>query len=281
MISILFYGNCQPAAIQNTLCLDTKKYSTTYIQCHKTEIIETAFLKHILESDIIITQPITDDYRNMPHLSTSFIVNNAKKTTKIILFNNCYFDFYYFDLTYKKYNGVVLNKPSDYHYKNMIECCKNKIPAEKYIEDYVNNIDIKTSEELENIAEKSLMELTKRYHTTVEKYNNPNVHVIPIHDFIKENYKKKLLFYSMNHPTKYVIQYVCEEIINHLKMNNTINYKMDGLNNTKCILYKCIQKNVQFDITEYNPSINKETDLLKITNMYYDAYHNLEDISKL
>ena len=35
----------------------------------------------------------------------------------------------------------------------------------------------------------------------------------------------------MNHPTKYVIQFICEKITNIL-------------DNTKCIIYKCISKNV-------------------------------------
>jgi hypothetical protein len=41
---------------------------------------------------------------------------------------------------------------------------------------------------------------------------------------------------------KYIFHFICHEIIDILKIENTINYYFDSLNNTKCILYSCIQK---------------------------------------
>ena len=92
---------------------------------------------------------------------------------------------------------------------------------------------------------------------------------------VKQNYKEKLLFYSMNHPTKYVIQFICEEIIKYLQIENTINYDIDLLSNTKCILYKCISKNINFDINNHNPLTLNNTDINKITQLYYDTYKEI------
>ena len=275
MISVLFYGNCQPAALMRTICFDKTKYISTYIPCYQTELDESSFLKYILESNIIITQSINDNYRNKHYLSTSFVINNAKETTKIIIFDSCHFNFYYFDLTYKKIDNELIRKPIDYHYNTMIDYYKNNLSAEKYIEDCINNVDIKTNEDLEIIANKSLLEMNMRYTNIKLKYVNTNIYIISIYDYVKENYKKKLLFYSMNHPTKYVFQYISEQIINYLHISNNIDYNIDTLNNQKCIIYKCIQKNVNFNISECIPLLNGLTDINLIVKQYYEEYKKI------
>ena len=90
--------------------------------------------------------------------------------------------------------------------------------------------------------------LNRRYENNIKKYICNNIHFISTCNFIKNNYKNKLLFYSINNPTKYLIQYICEEILNFLNLQgenleNTINYHIDILSmEPRCLLYKCIQK---------------------------------------
>jgi hypothetical protein len=79
----------------------------------------------------------------------------------------------------------------------------------------------------------------------------------------------------MNHPTKYVIQFICEKIINILQLTNTMNYDVDVLNSTKCILYKCISKNVNFDINSLPVLTLGVEDVGEITQLYYDTYKEI------
>jgi len=276
MINILFYGNCQLYAVEKTLNLSPKKFKTFTIMCWLGEIDKNYFTDIIKTCDIIITQPINDNYRDVDYLSTSYIINNAKQNCKIIIFDSCYFNFYYFDLTYKMFNDKMLNKPIDYHYYKMMECYNDDLPIEHYIDNYANNIDFITSEELESIAENSLNELNNRSENTKNKYNSENIYVISIYRFVKNNYKKKLLFYSMNHPTKYLFHYICEKIAKILEIKNTIDYDIDVLaKDTKCILYKCIQKNVNFDINDYLPLVLGKNNIYDITKLYYDTYKSI------
>jgi hypothetical protein len=157
----------------------------------------------------------------------------------------------------------------------MIECYKNNFSIEHYIDNFINNVDLKTSEELETIAENSLNNLNIRYINNKNEYNGDNIFIISTYEFIKQNYKDKLLFYSMNHPTKYVIQFLCEEIIKILQIKNTINYNIDQLNNPKCILYKCISKNVNFDINQHTPLTKNNENIHKIVELYYDTYKKI------
>jgi len=270
MQNILFYGNCQTTALKNTLNL--KNINITNILCHENDLNEEEFKNIIQISDIIIMQNICDNYREKHYLSTKYIINNCKKDCKILIFDSCYFNFYYFDLTYKKINNEIIHLPNDYHYNKMIECYMNNISADDYINNYVNNQNLFSSEELEQIANDSIYELYNRNLANIEKYKPyKNIHVISCVHYIKYNYKDKLLFYSMNHPTKFVIQFICEKIINILQIPNTINYDIDLLNNPKCILYKCVGKNVNFDINN-TASILGITDINKIVQLYYNTY---------
>ena len=272
MTTILFYGNCQLYACLRTLNL-SRGYNIFHIECWKECINKFYFTNIIRRCDIIITQSINDNYRDVEYLSTMYIKKYKKPQCKLIIFDSCYFDFYYFDLTYKMFNNDILHKPSDYHYNKMIECYIDGKSIDYYITHFVDNLDLKSSEELETIANNSLNELNNRFINNVEKYSGNNVYFISTYEYIKQNYKDKLLFHSMNHPSKYVIQYICEKIIDILQIQNTINYDMDiVINNTKCILYKCISKNVNFDINNHHALTSNITDIHKITQLYYDTY---------
>jgi len=272
-MKILFYGNYQLFAILKTLNLNND-IITNYVECFSNDLSETEFTLLINDADIIITLPILDNYRNKPYLSTLSILKNKKEHCKVIIFDSCYFNFYYFDLTYQLFNNVLLKTPNDYHYIQMINCYKNNKDIDYYIDKIVNNIDLKSSIELDKNAINSLTELQNRYNYNKLHYANKNVYIISTYEYIKENYKNKLLFYSMNHPTKYIIQYISEEIIKILGFNNTINYDIDIFYNNNCILYKCISKVVNFDIDNCIP-ITCNTYVEKITQNYYNVYKEI------
>ena len=125
-MKILFYGNCQLHCIMKTLNL--QNFLENRIECFSTNLDETEFTNVIKQQDIIICQPIWDNYRDKPYLSTKFIIRNCKESCKIIIVDSCYFNFYYFDLTYNLFNEEkTLDQPILYHYNKMIECYQNNL----------------------------------------------------------------------------------------------------------------------------------------------------------
>ncbi len=273
-MNILFYGNCQMYAVLKTLKL-SKEFNIFHIECWSDNIDKQYFTDIIKKCNIIITQPINDNYKNVDYLSTSFIIKNKNTDCKLIIFDSCYFNFYYFDLTYKMFNNEILHKPIDYHYNKMIECYINNYSKKYYITHFVNNLDLKSSEELEMIAQNSLNELKNKNENNLKTYNDKNMYVIGTYEYVKNNYKDKLLFYSMNHPTKYLIQFICEKIIDILQIPNNIDYNIDLLASTKCILYKCISKNVNFNINNHSALTLGIKDIKKITELYYNKYKEI------
>ena len=113
---ILFFGNCQTGAIINILNLNDS-FTINNIVCYKTNINKKKFTSLIKNQDIIVTQPIAKNYRNLEYLNTSYILNNINTNTIIIIFNSCYFDFYYPDLKYFRHNNKIIHQPIDYHYQ--------------------------------------------------------------------------------------------------------------------------------------------------------------------
>lgn len=81
----------------------------------------------------------------------------------------------------------------------------------------------------------------------------------------------------MNHPSYYLLKFISEQIVLLLSLKN-INYKFYEIDNCKCIIYKCIQKVIKFNINECKLKIQdsnngeiKDT-IEDITKLYYDIY---------
>ena len=162
------------------------------------------FTTLIKEQDIIITQCIGHNYRNLDYLNTAYVINNTNAI--VIIFNSCYFDFYYPDLKYIKHNNDTLQKSIDYHYQYMIDHYKRGDKIKNYLDNCVNNPDLISQKSLLERATKSINELRNR-DTNIRKElcKKSNVYFISISDYIEKNYRERLLFYSMNHPSKYLL----------------------------------------------------------------------------
>jgi len=265
MKTILFYGNCQLEKLKDVLNLSQDEFNVCYVPCFTTSYTDLEFDYILKQSDIIITQPICDNYRDKYYLSSNYVVNKCKEKATIIFLNNCYFDFYYIDL---KYDNNTNNNETNYYHELMDYCITNNYNFDYYNNNYIENKELKTLYELKANYNKNINELKKRYEHMFE-FIKPYTFFINVVPFIEKNYKDVLLFYTFNHPTKYLLQFLAEEIIEILKIPNTIDYELDPFSNFKPILYSCIQKAVNFDIKQYKPLINNETNLFNIYNLYF------------
>ena len=272
MIHLLFYGNCQVEAVEQTLRLDPKVYSVRSVSCWLTTIEKVEFTELIAKADIIVTQPIADGYRGLDYLSTPYILRHRKQGSQVFLFDSCHFVFYYFDARYRQWNGTPLHKPISYHYDTMVECYTNRRSVDEYLADCVLNPDFKSSAQLETIAAASLQRLNTKYADNLEHYSGDGVHILSTHDFIRDNYKERLLFYSMNHPSRHLIHFICEGFLRFTGLPGSMDYSIDTLATIQCILYSCVQKNVAFAIADHKPLLLDKTTERDIASLYYETY---------
>jgi hypothetical protein len=272
----LVYGNCQAGAIANMIC-SSSIIDACSVYCVETMLTKTEFTDLIKKSDIIITQPIDDDYRGKDYLSTSYILENCNDDCEVVILPSLYFNFYYFDSTTIKldtFEPPHLIEPVAYHYTEMMSAYIYGLSVNEYINNYVNNIDFRTKSELISIATDSISILRGKEQDS-RKYAklHRNVKFVNASDYIENNYKNKLLFYSVNHPTYFLLSHIVATIFKCVALDTTdVNLKLDPLSNNKLLLYSCIQKAVDFDITEHKPKMKEYTEVASICNKYYEAY---------
>jgi len=259
MKNVLFYGNCQIGNIKDVLNLPSSQFNLTFISCFSTLLSDVEFDTILKQSDIVITQPIHDNYRDRYYLASNYVVNKCKEGAVIIFVNNCHFDFYYLDLVY--------DKSDKYSHNCMTDCIEKNLGVDYYRKTYVENNNLKTIDELNNVLSTTFASLKNRYENMLQ-YRKPYTHFINIIPFIEQNYKEKLLFYTFNHPSKHLLQFLALEIVKFLNIPNTINYDLDPFSGDRYILYSCIQKVVHFDIKNCKPFINNTSDLNAIYNSY-------------
>jgi len=259
MKNILFYGNCQLECIKNTMNLPSTMCTNTFIPCFSTLLSEIEFDDILKQSDIVITQPICDNYRDKYYLASNYVVNKCKEGAIVIFVNNCHFDFYYLDLIY--------DKSDKYSHTCMMDCIEKNLGVDYYRQKYVENDDLKSVDELQVILDSTLMSLKNHYESMLQ-YKKPYTHFINIIPFIEENFKEKLLFYTFNHPSKHLLQFIALEIVKILNLPNTINRQLDHFSLDRYILYSCIQKIVHFDVEQCKPFIHGNSDLNTIYNSY-------------
>jgi hypothetical protein len=261
-------------AVRSILNLE-REWNQYTIECWSTTFSKFAFDYLLQKSDIIITQHIKDHYREKDYLSTSYVISNCKKECKIIMIDVCYFNFYYTDLTYKSLCGELLKAPSYYHHQEIIDHYKSGKSLNDFINNVVNNENYKSTEKLNRIAMESLYELITRHKLMREKHCDIRISFISIFEYIYQNYKKKLLFYSMNHPSKDLLQFICEKIKNILNLKLELKYDLDPYANHIPIIYNCVQKAVFFDIKDYIPKLNAKDGVYDVASQYYYAYDEI------
>ena len=289
MKKILLYGNCQIVNAIPTIIWESIKDNYTIIKTKIVVELEEDDINYIdkiiTDVDILISQPI-GEIKNNCKTSLKYLLSKIKNECKVIIFPVCYLKFYYIDFDYIRYNNVQLNKPIAYHDKNIIKLFNeyNKLEnitieeikhlIKKSYTNIVNNIDYYNKDIYDKLAINGIIELENRENEMKTKYENSVKYIkfIKISDYIINNYKDKLLFYSVNHPSKYILQYLSINILNELGLTNKINYDIDPLNNIKCILYKSIENSINFKIKDHQPKINNKNKIDDICNLYIDEY---------
>lgn len=262
----LFYGNCQMVALHNMLSpIIGGKYHV--YPCRAVHLLtndDITYIHNILHTiDLLITQPISDNYKNNSDLSTKTILSKLSTKCKIIMIPNCYFNFYYPFVTYLK---TVHKEYTEYYFDlNLIQILHSTDNKDDIVTLFFDCIDKCEYPHQDKLAEASISELHKREIEMCAKYNN--IYCITISQFIKDNYKDHLLFYTRNHPTNYLLAHICKSILHYIHIYDIPDNSLldDPFVNKHPPLYKSLQKYVNFDISKYTPSLFDANGLFEVT----------------
>jgi hypothetical protein len=291
-------GNCQAKSLSEFL-LSNNDFLQLYHYVKINDIfrmnedeLNDLYINILPILDLIIIQPISENYRNNYKYSTKSILNNVNINCKKIMFPSLYFDYYhpYTCYIYDKNNPAwKLGCPFDYHDKNIINLYINNHTKSNLENFLLNEYKIKLFDQ--NILDDNyfINKLNTNINNLIDRENKyinyctKDTIIIKSSKFILENYKKNLLFYTINHPTKYLFYYISDKILTFLNIP-ILDYpdNIDPLKGLIIPIYKCIEKYVDFNIDYY---LNfRHYDLIlddnNIIQQYIDAY-NKTDINIL
>lgn len=285
MKKMAIIGNCQAQGLSHFLLSNNtfnKIYEYIYtkpIYLMNEDELNYFYTYTILDLDLIIIQPISENFNENVKYSTQTILNNIKSSCISILFPSLYFNFYHPYLCYLNDDNGKVGSPIEYHDKILIKLFisyknySNQEIIEKYIKIFNNIVFISNTMINDNLtlALKNIEERENNF----KNYIVNNTKCIYCYDFIKNNYKEKLLFYSVNHPSKYLLSYISNEILKYLNIPPEIyNENIDPFNNLIMPIYNCLKYKLKFNITQYNNLIN-DTELY---NKYIEVYRKIPDI---
>lgn len=253
----VFYGNCQMKALADIFSKIQNRYTVIPINTvHKLTLFELDQLYQILPNiDLLVIQPISDRYKNNSRLSTTNILQAINLKCRVIMLPVCYFRFYYPSICCL--STLQKQYAECFHDVNLLQLYCQKLNHSEIIEKYqkiVDNPDFYTSENLLTIANQSLNELENRDNLMREKYTRVNDFIV-VTNFIRQHFQQTLLFYTINHPTKILIQYIIDRL-NQLLLIPLMIINEDPFCNKHPILYQSIQSVVEFDIKQYHPKLD-------------------------
>jgi hypothetical protein len=283
-------GNCQAKSLSEFLLSNIdfiKNYE--YIQLNdifrmNEDELNDLYLNVLHKLDLIIIQPISENYRNNYKYSTKSILENVNNNCIKIMFPSLYFDFYHPFICYIYDNNNPswkLGNPFDYHDKNIIKFYVNNYNKPYLLNYMINQYKKKLFDE--NILDDNFFinKLNKNIETLKDRekhyiyYCTKDTKIIKSSQYILNNYKKNLLFYTNNHPTKYLFHYISDTILSLLNIS-LFEYpeNIDPLKALIIPVYKCVQKYVDFNIDYYlnfrhYNLILEDNDIIK---KYLDAY---------
>ena len=288
MLTFTIYGNCQLECIKQFL-LTNSIFSNqyTYIEMklvHMMEDTDIAGAYDILKDvDLVLIQPVNDNYKNNYKMSTSSVLAHIKQDCKVIMLPNLYFAGYFPFTGHLSNNDNFILKPMPLHDKKLLELyIKNKDDrlniAIEYKHFLMNNTSINSDVFLNEIT-KSIMELERRELEMKNKYKIQNTLIYS--DFIKNNYKKELLCYTDSHPTKYTFRYFTDCILNILNIK-LMSYPNDLDPERRGIMpfYKSLENVVDFKVTNDIIINNHPVTIDGFIEQYLDVYstYNINDL---
>jgi hypothetical protein len=278
MKKMAIIGNCQAEALSKFLFSNNNFNNIyEYIEVKPIYLMNENELNYfytytLLKLDLIIIQPINEDFNENIKYSTKTILNNIKNDCISILIPSLYFDFYHPYLCYLKGEHGKINEPIDYHDKTLIKIylaykeSSNEEIIDKYMNIFKNELFINNSIINDNLT--LAINNIKDRENNFKDYIVNNTKCIYSYEFIKNNYEEKLLFYSVNHPSKYILSYLRDEILKYLNIpSEEYPNNIDPFNNLIIPIYNFLKNILKFDIYEFNNMIND--------NELYDKYINI------
>jgi hypothetical protein len=221
----------------------------------------------IAETDLLIYQPVSDDYKGIYQLSTRYLKQHLKPGARQISFPVAYFTGYNPEVTYlRDVSGAQITKPFVYHDINILRLFDQGKSTREILE-IIQDGDFYTL----SLAE-------KQFNDTHASLKSREAGLdIQISEFVKNNFGKERLFHVFNHPGKTMLALIADLMLAHLGITDRyihINPHADILSKNALPIYPSLIKhlNIQFPCTFVYRFENKVYSAAETVQLFTDFY---------
>ena len=281
-MNVLVYGNCQCKVISSYLS-EQPFFKNSLVKyffvTHPVEMLDLEFVRkvdifiyqHVKQSSLISQYPKTSLF----HYTPEGLITAMKPSVKFISIPSIYFSALYPNSYSVDEMRPRLPKTTkiDWFFnhtfnKKVFDALEKNEPTET-IANILLDSELYTSQFIEKNVVQSLSNLRWR-----EKENKVD---IPISDFLEKNYKLKQLSWTTNHPTKFVFNYIIQQILIILDLppDHTLLERPDKLDQDIYPIFSCVRKYLCLDPIEFplQARVNnrKFTDMNRYIQFYKDT----------
>lgn len=279
MKKCLVYGNCQAMALKGLLKQNPKfKKYYEIVDCKSVYLLNKEDLPNqeliISDVDLLIHQPVSDNYKGLYQLSTNYLKSKLKQNAKVVSFPVAYFTGYNPELVYLKNNsGQRISQPFTYHDTNIMKFYLMGKSVNETIT-LIQSKDFYQFYDIQNNLENTLLNLEQREIDLDIKLSL----------FIRENYKKNRLFYTFNHPSFVILKYIANSIFKALDIDKNENFfdifgSIEIFGNSSFPIYPSLYSGLELQFSTSNSYIfERQTYLMKdVVELYFKVYENYRD----
>lgn len=262
------YGNCQITVITRMLSSSdnfVKDYNIVQLpEVFKPDDILNdyeEFTKSLALPDLYVHQYVNVDNKFSKQLSTKVLFNYLNKNSKKICFPNSYVGFYYPQFCSPCLDVRPPSEILPYGDSNIHEIVKKDQFDD--IKKILYSEDLYSEKFIKNFFEKSIDELKSR-----EKRCD-----IIISDYIIDNYQKKCLGYSPNHPINDVLEEVTKRILKMMGIEEDHLNSSLALDQYEMIIYPSVLKHLNVSFVKDRFNINNKITPKPLDIVDYCKYH--------
>lgn len=269
-------GNCQIGAIKQYLT-HCKKFTNDYLildiplvyNINSTNIKIFDSKKVFDICDLIISQPISDKNKFSEKASNEYLFNIVNIDCKKVLITKASFTGYHIQYT----NAV--NNLSKVAGKAVITY------GDKFINEFIErgysrNIISELLKSRNLLSEKQIREnFDYAFKKSFEMERECDVKIM---DFVYENYKNEILYYSFNHPKDKVIKYLAVRLLEYLGYKNAEFYgenfieALDIMSNQQQPVYPCVYDYLGIEYKNENVIYTEKNNMANYAAMSFSEY---------
>lgn len=236
----LIIGNCQTSIIKSCM-LGSRRFEKEYVFIdiplvhmlteHDIDVLQKC--KFIFkESSLIITQHISDKAGKI--LSTDKILEMKGKRSKIVYIPKLWFDLYYPQTIHQYRKAEIAQGIYAFPYGDFV--------IDELIQKYDEKDTVKIIKNTNIFTKKFLNDLYNyRIANIEEREKKCDIRML---DYIVENWKKELLFFSKDHPNNHVLFEEARRLLAYLGFDDFDSEKVEveELNQYQEVIYPCVKK---------------------------------------